>query len=62
MPRAGAWRLRKWIPRKNMLRFLEILFQSGEVYRRAGPKGCVIAIVAVVVILAILAAVILLSE
>ncbi len=45
-----------------MLRFLEILFQSGEVYRKAGPKGCVIAIVAVVVILAILAAVILLSE
>ena len=41
-----------------MLRFLEILFQSGEVYRRAGPKGCVIAIVAVVVILAILAALI----
>lgn len=45
-----------------MLRFLEILFQSGEVYRKAGPKGCIIAIVAVVVILAILFAVILLSE
>ena len=44
-----------------MFRFLEILFQSGVVYRRAGPKGCIIAIVAVVVILVIAFAVILLS-
>lgn len=38
-----------------MLRFLEILFQSGEVYRKAGPKGCIIAIVVIIVILATVA-------
>lgn len=44
-----------------MFRFLEILFQSGEVYRKAGPKGCVIAIVAVVAVLAMVAVLILLQ-